>query len=131
MDRAHFLDYLDAYNRGDFDRVATFYAPDYVFESFGVRRQGEELKTFLYQLHQTVRDRLHPLHFHFEGDTIVLDAEAEITALRDAPELPVGAMRAGESRRVPMQVRYRTRGDQFIHVVVAAAAPSGDRPQLL
>jgi ketosteroid isomerase-like protein len=119
MNEATFRQYLEAYNRGDFSSVSRYYTDDIVFESYGHRRVGPEVRKFLEQLHQSgIKDRIVPRHIAVQGDRVQLDAETEITAAVDAPHLPFGPMKAGESRVVPMKVVYETIGDRIRAVKV-------------
>ena len=119
MNKATFLEYIDTYNSGDVDRVLSYYDDDIIFENFGRHQRGAAVGEFLSGLHHVIRDRMLPRTLVMEGDTIALEADSEITALIDLPDLPIGAMRKGEQGRVRMFVFYQTKGDQFVHIRIA------------
>jgi hypothetical protein len=119
MDRRRFLQYIEAYNSGDCGALLPFYTADVVFENFGLRHEGAAAHQFLLRLRAGLQDKLKPLHVLIDRDTIAMEAEAEIHALVDLPQLPVGAMRAGEQCTVRMFAFYATDGDRIRHVRIA------------
>ena len=119
MQRATFLRYLEDYNSGDVDRVLPHYEADVVFENYGRSQQGADVGTFLRWLHTAVSNRLIPRHLLIDGDEIALEAEAEVIAHMDLPDLPIGAMRKGERATSRMFAFYHTRGERIAHVRIA------------
>ena len=116
MNQATFMRYIDAYNNGDLNVVASYYSDDVVLETFGVRHNGADAMRFLEQLHRGVKDHITPTKISIDGDDIVAELETQITALVDLPDLPAGAMRAGEQRTVRMRATYKTKGDKICEV---------------
>jgi hypothetical protein len=127
MNKTTFLEYIDAYNSGDVDRVLSYYDADIVFENFGRHQRGAAVGEFLRGLHHVIRDFMVPRTIVMEGDMIALEADSEITAFIDLPQLPIGAMTKGEKGRVRMFVFYQTKGDRFSHIRIAGwpIVPSG------
>lgn len=114
---AEFYRYLDAYNRGDFAAVHTYYADDIRFDSYGQVRTGAAVMEFLQQLDQMVSHRIVPRNVEVDGDRITLQAETTISAKVDA-QLPSGAIKAGEQRTLPMNITYETAGNLILSVTV-------------
>jgi hypothetical protein len=122
MDLDTFRAYLDAYNAGDWTAVGAYYTSDIRFESFGNTYVGPEVLEFLKRLHSGVRDQLTIRTLSQDGNRISLESEAVLHALVDLPQLPAGPMRAGETRTMPMNVDYVTRGDQICTIIVRGEA---------
>lgn len=119
MQLDEFLRYIDDYNALDAERLFRHYDPGLVFENFGNRRAGGEAFAFLKGLHEVVADRLEPRSILIDGNRIAMEADDTITALRDLPDLPAGALRKGESVVVRMFVFYDTKGPLITHIRVA------------
>lgn len=119
MQKATFLEYLAAYNAGNMDRALSYFDDDIIFENFGRHQRGAAVGEFLRGLHHVISDRMQPRTIVIEGDNIALEADSEITAHVDLPDLPVGAMRKGETASMRMFAFYQTKGERILHVRVA------------
>jgi hypothetical protein len=128
MQLDEFLRYIDDYNALDAERLFRHYRSDLVFENFGNRRAGAEAFAFLKGLHEVVADRLEPLNILVDGSRIAMEANGTITALRDLPDLPAGALRKGERVVVRMFAFYDTSGPLITHIRVAGWPPVAASP---
>lgn len=124
MQRAEFLRYIDDYNSLNTERLFRHYDPNLVFASFGVSRPGSEAFGFLKGLHEVVADKLTPLNILVDGDRIAMEADDTITALRDLPDLPAGALKSGQQVVVRMFAFYETKGPLITHIRVAGWPPA-------
>src|SRR5665213_3376712 len=102
MQLDEFQRYIDDYNSLDTERLFRHYDANLVFASFGVNRVGSEAFGFLKGLHEVVADKLTPLNILIDGDRIAMEADDTITALRDLPDLPAGALKSGQQVLVRM-----------------------------
>src|SRR5579862_2621972 len=123
MTRDEFVRYIDDYNSLDTDRLFRHYDPNLTFASFGISRVGSEAFGFLKGLHEVVADKLMPLNILVDGDRIAMEADDTITALRDLPDLPAGALKSGQQVVVRMFAFYETKGPLITHVRVAGWPP--------
>ena len=124
MQLDEFQRYIDDYNSLDAARLFRHYHPDLVFASFGVSRVGSEAFGFLKGLHEVVADKLTPLNILVEGNRIAMEADDTITALRDLPDLPAGALKSGQQVVVRMFAFYETKGPLITQVRVAGWPPA-------
>jgi hypothetical protein len=123
MTRDQFLAYLDDYNSGDPERLAAHYTPDVVFENYGHRQSGAEAIGFLTWLASVVQARMTPRQIWFDGDQIALEADMVVTALADLPDLPIGALRQGDTKVSRTFAFYTTDGPLIRHVRLAGWPP--------
>jgi len=124
MTRDEFVRYIDDYNSLDADRLFRHYDPNLTFASFGVSRVGSDAFGFLKGLHENVADKLTPLNILVDGDRIAMEADDAITALRDLPDLPAGALKNGQQVVVRMFAFYETKGPLITRIRVAGWPPA-------
>jgi hypothetical protein len=125
MTRTEFTAYIGDYNSHDTARLFRHYDPDLVFENFGFNQRGPDAFGFLGSLYQIVADTLEVQQILIDGDAVAMEAISTITALRDAPDLPIGPMRSGEQVTMRMFAFYRTSGPIITHIKVAGWPPVG------
>lgn len=122
MKRETFLRYIEAWNKGDLQKVTSYYAKDLEFESFGNRRIGPEAIAYLEGLHKTVKDEIVPRSIEVNGDRIEMDADLKVVALVDLPTMAGGAMKKGDRRTVRIKGIYET-GDDVIRRIRIVNTP--------
>lgn len=123
MERSEFEAYMTAYNENDLERIFSWYAPDIIFENFGGYQKGEDVLVFLRQLHEMVSSTFTIRQLLVDGDHLAMEADCEIEAKIDLPQLPAGPMRAGEKNVCRIFGFYKTKGKKIIHIKVAGWPP--------
>jgi len=117
---AAFHAYTAAFSNADFERFPRFYTPDVRLELGSVApisgRQG--IIDFYRPMFERVRERLTVNSVRATDTGIELDAITRFTALRDAPDFVVGALRAGEYIEGRVLVSYRLRDGLIAHIAV-------------
>ena len=117
---AAFHAYTAAFSNADFDRFPKFYCEDVSLELGSVPpihgRQG--IIDFYRPMFELVREKLTVNSVEATDDTIKLDAITRFTAIKDAPDFVVGALKQGDYIEGRVLVDYRLRGGliEQIHV---------------
>jgi ketosteroid isomerase-like protein len=108
---AAFRAYTAAFSNADFDRFPKFYTEDVLLELGSVPpirgRQG--IVDFYRPMFQRVRERLTVNSVRATDTAIELDAVTRFTAIQDAPDFVVGALKAGEFIEGRVLVSYELR----------------------
>ena len=114
MNREWFLDYIATYN-ADKSGLSRFYAPDLVFENAAMTLAGDALGAFFQSLHGVISDRIEPVRLVVDEDGAALLGKHVFTALQDA-DLPIGAMKTGESKSLVLFAFYETKADRITRI---------------
>lgn len=108
---AAFHAYTSAFSNADFERFPGFYTDDVLLELGSVPpihgRQG--IIDFYRPMFERVRERLTVNSVDATDNAIKLDAITRFTAIQDAPDFVVGALRQGEYIEGRVLVNYRLR----------------------
>lgn len=106
---AAFHAYTAAFSNADFERFPSFYTEDVILELGSVPaihgRQG--IIDFYKPMFERVRERLTVNSVTATDDSIALDAITRFTAIQDAPDFVVGALKQGEYIEGRVLVDYR------------------------
>lgn len=120
---AAFRAYCAAFSNAEFERFPAFYTEDVRLELGAVPpilgRQG--IIDFYRPMFERVRERLTVNSLAATDATIELDAMARFTAVQDAPDFVVGALKAGEYIEGRVLVSYRLRGGLIAKISVQRA----------
>ena len=132
---AAFRAYTAAFSGADFERFPRFYTEDVLLELGSVPpikgRQG--IIDFYRPMFQRVREQLTINSVHATDATIELDAVTRFTAIQDAPDFVVGALKCGDHIEGRVLVSYQLRDGLIARISVrrggemvkhTAAAPS-------
>ena len=118
--QAAFRAYTAAFSNADFDRFPTFYTEDVQLELGSVPtisgRQG--IIDFYRPMFERVREQLTVNSVTMTDASIELDAITRFTAVQDAPDFVVGALKAGEYIEGRVLVSYRLRDGLIAHIGV-------------
>jgi ketosteroid isomerase-like protein len=118
--QAAFRAYTAAFSNADFDRFPTFYTEDVQLELGSVPtisgRQG--IIDFYRPMFERVREQLTVNSVTMTDASIELDAITRFTAVKDAPDFVVGALKAGEYIEGRVLVSYRLRDGLIAHIGV-------------
>lgn len=96
---AAFNAYASAFSNADFERFSAFYQPDVTLELGSVPpiRGRDGIVGFYRPMFAKVRERITVHDVRASDDAIRLDATTRFTAIADAPDFVVGALKRGES----------------------------------
>ena len=124
--RPWFEAYLDAFNRNDFAGFGAYSAPDVVFVGQAAQVTGREAVLAFYG---TVKARLDEtlelLTFvgAADGTRIAAEVRTRLVAREDWPDMPTGAMRAGDRRESVSFILYDIADARFTRVRSARFGP--------
>jgi ketosteroid isomerase-like protein len=108
---AAFRAYMAAFSAAEFERFSKFYTKDVLLELGSVPpingRQG--IVDFYRPMFQRVREQLTVNSVRATDSTIELDAVTRFTAIQDAPDFVVGALKAGDCIEGRVIVNYQLR----------------------
>ena len=117
---AAFHAYASAFSNADFERFPKFYTEDVLLELGSVPpihgRQG--IIDFYHPMFEKVREKLTVNSVEATNDAIKLDAITRFTAIKDAPDFVVGALKQGEFIEGRVLVDYRLRDGLISHIHV-------------
>ncbi len=121
--KAAFGAYNSAFSNADFERFPTFYTEDVVLELGSVPRiEGRQgIIDFYKPMFAKVREDLTPHMILCDDKAIALDATSRFTAIEDAPDFVVGALKKGDYIEVRVFVHYELRDGLISHIKVARA----------
>lgn len=109
-----YRDYINAFNRGDFDEFGRYYTDDVEFHGRNGLFRGREAVTGFYrQVRARLRERLEIRQVVIGPGELLADAVTHLEAFEDWPELPSGPMAKGDTRRSENFIWYELRGRQF------------------
>ena len=117
---AAFRAYTAAFSNADFERFPTFYTDDVLLTLGSVPplpgRQA--IMDFYRPMFSRVRESLTVLSVSATDDAIALDAITRFTAIKDAPDFVVGALKAGEYIEGRVLVDYQLRNGLISRISV-------------
>lgn len=117
---AAFHAYLAAFSAAEFERFPKFYTDDVRLELGSLppitSRQG--IIDFYQPMFTKVREHLTINHVEATHNTIALDAITRFTAIEDAPDFVVGALKKGDYIEGRVLVNYRLRDGLICHIGV-------------
>ena len=126
--RPWFEAYLDAFNRADFPAFGAYYADDVNFHGQAAQLVGREaVLAFYHKVRSYLHERVELIGFVGAPDGCRIAAELHTTllALRDWPDMPTGAMRAGDTRMRVSFAMYDIADGQFTRIRTARFSPPG------
>ncbi len=117
MDKARFHDYIDAFNRDDFEGFSRCYADDVVLELPSKELRGRQAIIDFYKVVKArIRETLQIKQVICDSEGLAAELDTEFYALEDWPDFIVGPIRKGESIRIVSFVHYRIRDGKFAHI---------------
>lgn len=119
MTREDYLDYLAAFQRGDFDGFSKYYAEDVRFSLAGgtlVLEGRQAIVDFYKMALKRVRESLEVTYLVIDDAGLAVEVKTEFTALEDWPDFTVRPLRKGESARIVSWAHYKLRDDKFVDI---------------
>ena len=112
-----FRQYIDAFNRSDFDGFSGYYMPDIDFRGRGGTFAGKDaVLTFYRGVKARMRETLTIRGLVVGKRQWVADIVTELYAQEDWPDFASGAIKKGETRRSENFIWYELEGDKFKRV---------------
>jgi len=120
--RQAFAEYTKAFSDADFDRFTQYYNDDVICELGSLTLKGKNgIADFYREMFKTVREKLTIHQFVADENGIAADMTTQFTAIEDAPNFVVGALRKGEGIRGRVFVHYALRDGKISRISVARA----------
>jgi hypothetical protein len=121
--RQAFRDYTQAFSNADFDCFTRYYNDDVICElGSGIALRGKDgITNFYREMFRTVRENLTVHQIVADGNGIAADITTQFTAIEDAPNFVVGALKKGECLRGRVFVHYALREGKISRISVARA----------
>lgn len=115
--------YTAAFSAGDAERFRKFYTDDVVLELSSVGRiEGAQgIAGFYTAMFKSVHETLTIHSLDATDERLVVDCTSRFTAVEDAPDFVVGALRKGEWIDVRVHVTYTLRDGLICHIGVERA----------
>ncbi len=112
-----FRQYVDAFNRGDFDGFGRFYHPEVDFHGQGGRFHGRDaVLAFYRQVKARVRETLELRELVVGADQLVADMVTTLQVLEDWPDFSSGPLQKGETRRSENFIWYDVQDGRFTRI---------------
>jgi ketosteroid isomerase-like protein len=121
MNKEKFFQYINDFNKGDYEKVvSTYYTEDIIFDTADYRHEGrEEVKKFFIEIHKGMEETLRPENVLVEGDRIAVDMWGDLYFSKDKPEFRLRPMKKGESLKVRWFIFYDTKDDKICKIQLA------------
>lgn len=122
--RRRYGEYLQAFNGGHIDRFLEYYDDEVemVLPS-GTMHGKHAIRRFYTAMFDRVRETL-TVHTLIADDRgLAIDATTRFAALRDAPDLPMGPLAAGEYFQARYFILYRLRDGRISRIEAARVTP--------
>jgi hypothetical protein len=117
MDKSQFHDYIDSFNRNDFEGFAKYYADDVLLELPSKQLHGRQaIVEFYREVKARVRETLQIKQVVCDDEGLAAEVATEFFALEDWPDFIAGPLGKGESIRIVSFVMYRIRNGKFAHI---------------
>ncbi len=117
---AAFGSYVSAFSNADCERFPRFYQPDVLLELGSVPpiHGAQGIVNFYKPMFESVRENLTIHSVEASDDAIHLDATTRFTAIKDAPDFVVGALKTGDYIEGRVFVDYELRDGLISHISV-------------
>lgn len=121
MNAVDYADYIDCFNRNDFEGFGRFYCPDVVFE-LGEKKRivgKQAILDFYRDVKARVRETLTILSVAAGDDTLAVHVATEFHALEDWPDFIAGPLAKGQSLAIESLGFYYLRDGKFARILGA------------
>ncbi len=119
-----FADYIDAFNRDDFEGYGRYYAPAVRMNYNGrVLLEGHDaIRRFYARMHRRVKQSINILDAVCQSDVLFADIEGKFLALDDVPDFSIGPLARGEYMLSRSLARYDLKAGLIMSVTTARYA---------
>jgi SnoaL-like protein len=121
MDANEYRDYIDCFNRNDFDGFSKRYADDVVFE-LGDKKKivgRAAIADFYRDVKAKVRETIEILSITTQGDTLAAHVRTEFYGLVDWPDFIAGRLMKGEKIVTESLAYYYLKDGKFARILGA------------
>jgi hypothetical protein len=121
MNAADYADYIDCFNRSDFDGFGKYYCDDVVFE-LGEKKRivgRENILDFYRDVKAKIRETLTILSVAAGEDAMAVHVATEFYALADWPDFIAGPLMKGEALNIESLGYYYLRDGKFARIIGA------------
>jgi hypothetical protein len=119
MNAADYADYIDCFNRNDFDGFGKYYCDDVVFE-LGEKKRivgREAILDFYRDVKSKIRETLKILSVAAGEDAMAVHVATEFYALADWPDFIAGPLMKGEALNIESIGYYYIRDGKFARIL--------------
>ena len=117
MDKSQFQDYIDSFNRDNFEGFSKYYADDVLLELPSKTLRGRQaIVDFYREVKARIRETLEIKQVICDAEGLAAEVATEFYALEDWPDFIAGPLRKGESIRLISFVLYKIRDGRFAHI---------------
>ncbi len=115
MNTEDFNAYIAAFNAGDFDGFAKYYADDVDFILGGRKhlRGRQAIVDFYKQVKAHIREKLEIIDLLAAPDGFAMHSRTTFETVKDWPDFELWPTWAGDMRRIESIILYRVEGDRF------------------
>lgn len=119
-----FADYIDAFNRDDFEAYGRYYASTIRMNYGGrvVLEGRKEVRQFYARMHKRLRQAIRILHVAATPEVLFADIEGSFLAQEDCPDFSLGPLVKGECLLSRSLARYDLDGAWITSVTTARYA---------
>jgi hypothetical protein len=118
--RQAFFEYTRAFSNAEFDKFSQYYTDDVRCELGSMVLEGRDgIVNFYRGMFQKVRENLTLHNLVADDNGLAADVTTQFTAIEDAPDFVVGALKKGEYIRGRVFVYYTLRNGKIAHIRVA------------
>ena len=121
MNAADYADYIDCFNRNDFDGFGKYYCEDVVFE-LGEKKRivgRENILDFYREVKARIRETLDILSVSSGPDSLAVHVATEFYALEDWPDFIAGPLMKGDALNIESLGYYYLRDGKFARILGA------------
>jgi len=118
MNKQLFADYIESFNRDDFEGFSKYYAPDVVLE-LGRKKTlhgRQAIVDFYREVKRKIRETLVIRAVVADEEGLAAEVATEFHALEDWPDFIAGPIAKGESIHIVSFVFYRIVDGRFAHI---------------
>jgi len=115
------MEYFEAYNGGDYEKVASiYYAEDAVLEFPADRIVGRKnILEYLVGVNSGgTKEILRPTNILIDGDNVAVQINSEFKFSEDAPDFFLRPAKKGDSFLAKIGVFYKIRDDKIVHITI-------------
>lgn len=118
MNKQLYAEYIDCFNRDDFDGFSKYYADDVVLNLSGKKtiHGRQAIVDFYREVKAKIRETLVIRTIVADEEGLAVEVATEFHALEDWPDFIAGAIRKGESIHIVSWAFYRIANGRFTHI---------------
>jgi hypothetical protein len=118
MNKKLYAEYIDSFNRDDFEGFSKYYAEDVVLNLSGRKtiRGRQAIIDFYREVKSKIRETLVINNVVADEEGLAVEVATEFYALEDWPDFIAGPIRKGESIHIVSWAFYKIVNGRFTHI---------------